>query len=145
MSKMFVMKRNGTEEPVQFDKITRRIEALCWGLNPDYVDATAIAQKVVQGVYSGVTTMELDTLAAETAASYATQHPDFNKLAARIEISNLHKKTDSKFSELAKKLHAYVHPVTKKPAALLADDVFEVIMENAEEIDAAIDYQVRPS
>eukprot|EP00750_Incisomonas_marina_P025764 INCI5662.2.p1 GENE.INCI5662.2~~INCI5662.2.p1 ORF type:complete len:811 (+),score=153.52 INCI5662.2:149-2581(+) len=140
MPKMYVLKRNGTQEEVKFDKITSRLMKLCTGLNPDYVDPVVIAQKVVQGVYSGVTTEELDTLAAETAASFATQHPDFNKLAARIEISNLHKKTDNKFSELAKKLHSYVHPVTGKPAALLADDVFEVIMENAAEIDAAIDY-----
>ncbi len=139
-SKMYVVKRNGKKEDVHFDKITDRLTRLCEGLNSDFVDPVFIAQRVVQGIYPGVTTVELDTLAAETAASYAADHPDFNKLAARIEVSVLHKTTESSFSALARKMHAYVHPVTKLPAPLLAEDVAAIIAKNAERLDAAIDY-----
>ena len=138
---MYVVKRNKTHEPVAFDKITARITNLCWGLDPAWVDPLVIAQRVVSGIFNGVETEQLDKLAAETSASFATRHPDFSKLAARIEVSNLHKKTNYSFSELAKKLHSYIHPITHKPAGLLADDVFDVIMANAEVLDAAIDYQ----
>lgn len=139
-SKLYVVKRNGFREDVHFDKITERLERLCAGLNSDFVDPVFIAQRVVQGIYPGVTTVELDTLAAQTAASFAADHPDFNKLAARIEVSVLHKTTESSFSALASKMHAYVHPVTGKAAPLLSDDVAATIAEHAERLDAAIDY-----
>ena len=90
--------------------------------------AQVLTQKVIQGVYDGVTTHELDELAAQTAAYMATQHPDFSRLAARISVSNLHKSTDKVFSDVVEKLHKHVHPKTKKPASLIADDVYEVIM-----------------
>jgi len=98
---MFVVKRCGKSESVHFDKITSRITKLCYGLDPKHVDPVVIAQKVIQGVYPGVTTKELDELAAQTAASFATQHPDYSVLAARISVSNLHKQTKKKFSEVA--------------------------------------------
>lgn len=140
MSKMYVIKRDGRKENVFFDKITQRVTNMCWDLNMDFVDPVQISQKVVQGLYAGVTTEELDKLAAETAASYATHHPDFNKLAARIEISNLQKKTTSSFSTLAKQLVEYIHPITNEPAPLLSEKVFGIIQENAERIDQAINY-----
>lgn len=93
---MYVLKRNGQQEAVHFDKITSRIAKLCYGLNPKFVDPVRISQKVIQGVYPGVTTIELDELAAQTAAYNATQHPDFSILAARISVSNLHKMTKKK-------------------------------------------------
>ena len=96
---MFVVKRNGKKEPVQFDKITARISRLCYGLNDDFVDAIEVSKKVVAGVYDGVTTSELDTLAAETAAYLTTAHPDYAILAARIAVSNLHKVTEKSFSK----------------------------------------------
>lgn len=86
---MFVVKRLGQHEPVMYDKITLRIEKLCTGLDRRYVDPTVITQKVAQGVFSGVTTSQLDELAAETAAYMTTQHPDYGTLAARISVSNL--------------------------------------------------------
>merc|ERR1712048_1335451 len=109
---MYVLKRNGKKESVHFDKITNRVAKLCYGLDAKFVDPVIISQKVIQGVYPGVTTVELDELAAQTAASFATQHPDFSKLAARISVSNLHKQTNKLFSEVIEAFHSYVHPKT---------------------------------
>ena len=95
---MYVVKRDGHKEPVMFDKITDRIKKLCYGLN-DLVDAVKVAMRVIEGLYDGVTTSELDNLAAETAASMTIAHPDYAQLAARIAISNLHKNTNKSFSE----------------------------------------------
>ena len=96
---MFVVKRDGKKEAVKFDKITARISKLCYGLNPQFVGAVEIAKKVIIGVYDGETTVELDNLAAETAAYLTTVHPDYAKLAARIAVSNLHKTTNKSFSK----------------------------------------------
>ena len=104
---MLVMKRDGKSEPVAFDKITARIKKLCYGFDPKHVDPAKVAQKVVAGVYDGVTTVQLDDLASETAAFLTTQHPDYGRLAARIAVSNLHKQTCKSFSETMLKLHAY--------------------------------------
>ena len=96
---MNVVKRDGRSEPVAFDKIIARIKKLCYGFDPTHVDPIVVGQKVVLGVYDGVTTMQLDDLAAETAAFLCSQHPDYGRLAARIAVSNLHKKTEKLFSE----------------------------------------------
>lgn len=135
-----MQKRDGREEVVKFDKITARISKLCYGLNPEYVDPVIISQKVVAGVYPGVTTSELDELAAETAASQSTQHPDFSTLAARISISNLHKNTLKVFSDNIEIFHKNRHPKTNKPAPLIADDVYEIVMKNKEKLNSAIVY-----
>ncbi|CAM9108134.1 unnamed protein product, partial [Phaeothamnion confervicola] len=135
---MYVVKRDGRRENVQFDKITARIKKLCYGLNPEFVDAVLISQKVVQGVYPGVTTAELDELAAQTAAYMATQHPDMSLLAARISVSNLHKQTSKVFSESVQLLYNYVHPKTSQPAPLIADDVYAIVMANKDRINSAI-------
>lgn len=138
---MFVVKRSGERQPVSFDKITARISALTTGLNTKFVDSALVAQKVVQGVYPGVTTEELDELAAQTAAYMSTEHPDYALLAARISVSNLHKKTLPSFSETMRALNAYMHPKTGKRSALVADKVFAAIEKNAKTLDAAIDYE----
>jgi len=135
---MYVIKRDGKKEEVKFDKITARIKKLCWGLDPTYVDAVRISQKVVMGVYPGVTTEELDHLAAETAAYSATEHPDMSKLAARIEISNLHKLTNKSFSKTVELLKNYIEPKTGLPAPMIAEDVYKIIMDNKEALDSAI-------
>jgi len=137
---MFVVKRDGRKESVKFDKITARIEKLCYGLNPALVDSIDVAKKVIEGLFDGVTTSELDNLAAETAASLTTKHPDYALLASRIAISNLHKNTIKSFSETMKLLYNYVDPKTGKAAPLLADDVWEVIEKNAEILDSSIIY-----
>ena len=138
---MLVLKRDGRRESVKFDKITVRIERLCDGLNPDYVKPVEIAKKVIDGLYDGVSTVELDHLAAETAASMTTRHPDFAKLAARIEISNLHKVTEASFFNTMKRLYTYINPKTGANAALLSTKVFGVIQANAKRLDDAIDYK----
>ena len=107
---MFVIKRDGRKESVKFDKITARVEKLCYGLAPEYVDSIDVAKKVIQGLYDGVTTTELDNLAAETAASLTTKHPDYAQLASRIAVSNLHKNTEKSFSKTMKKLFDYIDP-----------------------------------
>ncbi|CAM9325123.1 unnamed protein product [Ectocarpus sp. 12 AP-2014] len=135
---MFVVKRDGRKEDVKFDKITSRINKLCYSLDSRFVDSIKISQKVIQGVYPGVTTIELDELAAQTSAYMATQHPDFSKLAARISVSNLHKQTEKVFSKVIDKLYAYVHPKTGKKAGLIADDVYEIIQKNKQRLNSAL-------
>ncbi|GAB9474251.1 Ribonucleoside-diphosphate reductase, alpha subunit [Globisporangium polare] len=135
---MFVLKRDGRREDVKFDKITARITKLCYGLNEDYVDPIKISQKVVAGVYPGVTTSELDELAAETAAYQSTQHPDFSKLAARIAVSNLHKNTNKLFSDNIELFYRNRHEKNGSAAPLIADDVYEIIMKNKDEFNSAI-------
>ncbi|MEQ6167068.1 ribonucleoside-diphosphate reductase subunit alpha [Ekhidna sp. MALMAid0563] len=137
---MLVVKRDGRRESVKFDKITARIEKLCYGLNADYVKPVEIAKKVIDGLYDGVSTVELDNLAAETAATMTTRHPDFAKLAARISISNLHKVTETSFSNTMKRMYEYINPKTGENAALLSKEVYGIIRKNAKRLDDAIDY-----
>jgi ribonucleoside-diphosphate reductase alpha chain len=136
---MFVLKRDGRKEPIMFDKITARVRKLCYGLN-DLVDPVKVAMRVIEGLYDGVTTSELDNLAAETAATMTTTHPDFAKLAARISVSNLHKNTKKSFVETMTDLYTYINPRTGKKAPLLAADVYKIIKDNAELLDSTIIY-----
>ena len=136
---MYVVKRDGHKEPVMFDKITDRIKKLCYGLN-DMVDAVKVAMRVIEGLYDGVTTSELDNLAAETAASMTVTHPDYAQLAARIAISNLHKNTNKSFSETMSEMYHYVNPRTNQEAPLISDEVHEVIQANAEFLNSHIIY-----
>ncbi|MFZ9057319.1 MAG: ribonucleotide reductase N-terminal alpha domain-containing protein, partial [Flavobacteriaceae bacterium] len=136
---MYVVKRDGHKEPVMFDKITARVRKLCYGLNP-LVDPTRVAMRVIEGLYDGVTTSELDNLAAEIAATMTTTHPDYAQLAARISVSNLHKNTKKSFSEAMKDLYEYVNPRTGKKAPLLSDEAYAVIQKNAEKLDSSIIY-----
>jgi len=134
---MFVVKRDGTEQTVHFDKITNRIRKLAWELS-DAVDPAIVAQKVCAGVYAGVSTTELDELAAQTAAHMVTTHPDYGMLAARLAVSNLHKSTKKIFTEVVEDLYRYVNPKTKKPGPLIGDKVYEIIMKNKQELNDAI-------
>jgi len=136
---MDVLKRDGKKEPVMFDKITARVRKLCYGLNP-LVDPVKVAMRVIEGLYDGVTTSELDNLAAEIAATLTTAHPDYAILAARISVSNLHKNTKKSFSEVMDDLYKYVNPRTGKKAPLLSDEVYKVISENKELLDSTIIY-----
>lgn len=137
---MLVVKRDGRRESVKFDKITARIEKLCYGLDSKYVNTVDIAKKVISGIYDGVTTIELDNLAAETAASLTTTHPDYAKLAARIAISNLHKTTSKSFSNTMKRLYTYVDPKTEKNASLISKEVYGIIKKHAALLDSTIIY-----
>ncbi len=136
---MYVVKRDGRREAVKFDKITARIQKLCYGLNP-LVVPEKVAMRVIEGLYDGVTTSELDNLAAEVAATNTITHPDYALLASRIAVSNLHKNTKKSFSEVMKDLYFYKDPVTGQDAPLLAKDVYDVIEKNAEVLDSTIIY-----
>jgi len=137
---MQVVKRSGKKENVSFDKITARVKKLCYGLNQRYVDPIEISRRVIQGLYDGVSTTELDNLAAETAATMATQHPDNALLAARIAISNLHKNTDKSFSKTMRALYDYIDPKTGDKAGLISEATLKIIEKNSDLIDSAIIY-----
>jgi len=135
---MYVKKRDGREELVHFDKITSRIQKLCYGLDMDFVVPQAITLKVINGLYAGVTTVELDNLAAETAATMTTKHPDYATLAARIVVSNLHKETKKAFSDVVKDLYTMVTHDHKTP--MISDFHYNIIMKNADRLNSAIVY-----
>ncbi|MDD0852855.1 ribonucleoside-diphosphate reductase subunit alpha [Halobacteriovorax sp. GB3] len=136
---MYVLTRSGEREPIKFDKITDRIEGLCFDLDRNFVDPTLITQKVVEGIYDGITTQELDKLAGETAAYLSTKHPDYSKLAGRIAVSNLHKETKGCFSENIKSMYNYVNEKTGEHSPLVSKELYEVVMANAELLDKHVD------
>ena len=135
---MKVKKRDGSLEEMRYDKITRRISIFCSDLNIEYIDPTYVTLKVTQGIYDGITTTELDVLAAETAASMTTTHPDYAKLSGRLAVSNLHKTTPKKFSQCIKELYSFIEPKTGKESSLISTEVYEFVMSNKESLDGAI-------
>ncbi|CAK0882686.1 unnamed protein product [Prorocentrum cordatum] len=137
---MYVVKRDGQQQDVKFDNVTKRIRALCNGLDAKYVDPVPITQKVIEGFYAGISTSEIDVLAAETCAYMSQKHPDFSTLAARIAVSNLHKNTTSSFSETCRVLYEY-RDAQGRSATLIADDVYTFVQDNAERLDAAVKYE----
>jgi ribonucleoside-diphosphate reductase alpha chain len=135
---MKVKKRDGSFEEMRYDKITRRIQNFCDDLNTEYIDPTLITLKVTQGIYDGITTTELDVLAAETAASLVTSHSDYAKLAGRLAVSNLHKTTPKKFSQAIKELYSFIEPKTGKESTLISDEVLQFVQQNKEALDGAV-------
>ncbi len=135
---MYVITRSGEREPIKFDKITERIEQLCFDLDRSFIDPMKIAKKVIEGIYDGITTKELDQLAAETAAYLSTQHPQYATLAGRIAVSNLHKETRGCFSENIKQMYHFVNPVTGEPSPLVSTELYEAVMANAELLDKSV-------
>jgi ribonucleoside-diphosphate reductase alpha subunit len=136
---MYVVKRDGRKEAVKFDKITARIVKMCYGLDP-LVSPEAVAMKVIEGIYDGVSTTDLDNLAAEVAAAKTIDHPDYALLASRIAVSNLHKETKKTFSEVIHDMYTYLDPKTNENASLIADDVYQVVMNNKDLLDSSIIY-----
>jgi ribonucleoside-diphosphate reductase alpha chain len=137
---MFVIKRDGRTETIKFDKVTARIEKLCYGLDSEHVEPIMVAKKVIEGIYDGVTTTELDNLAAETAASLTIRHPDYAHLASRIAVSNLHKNTKKGFSQAMRDLYNYRNAKTGKVSPMIADDVMDIIEKNSDFLDSSIIY-----
>ena len=135
---MKVKKRNGELEEMRYDKITKRISVLCHDLNMEYIDPTFVTLKVTSGIYDGISTTELDVLAAETAAAMVTTHPDYAKLAGRLAVSNLHKTTPKKFSQSMKELYSFIEPKTGKESSLIDDNVYQFVLANKEILDGAI-------
>jgi len=136
-----VVKRDGQHQEVKFDSITKRIRVLCAGLASEYVDPVPITQKVIEGFYNGIATSEIDILAAETCAYMSQKHPDFSTLAARIAVSNLHKNTSDSFSETCRNLFEF-RDKQGRSAALLSEEVWKFICENASSLDSALDYKL---
>jgi len=137
---MEVIKRNGRKEAVSFDKITARVKKLCYGLDANYINHLEIAKKVIQGLYDGVSTTDLDNLAAETAATMATNHPEYAVLAARISVSNLHKNTKKSFAETMEILYDYIDPKTNDKAGLISEEIIQIVRDNRDKLDSAIIY-----
>jgi len=135
---MEVVKRDGTREYVKFEKISSRIKKQTYGLNEDYVDYFEVSKKVIAGLYDGVTTEELDRLAAETSASLVTNHPDYSTLAARIAITSLYKRVDKRFTATADKLYHYINPKTGEKAGMISDEVYKVIVQHGKELDVMV-------
>ncbi|MDO8366915.1 MAG: ribonucleoside-diphosphate reductase subunit alpha [Saprospiraceae bacterium] len=135
---MQVIKRSGQKEEVSFDKITARLRKMTYGLDTNYVNLIEVSKKVIMGLYDGVTTVELDNLAAETAATMATIHPDYALLAARIAVSNLHKETEKSFSKVIDDLYHYVDPKTGDRAGLISDDTHRTVQQHKSRFDSAI-------
>jgi len=135
---MQVIKRDGSKEPLKFDKISNRVRKMTYGLNNDFIDVLEISQKVIAGIFDGITTEALDNLAAETAASLIPKHPDYSLLASRIAVSRLHKTTKKKFSETIQDLYNYIDPETGKPASLINDQTYKVVMDNKDIFDSAV-------
>ena len=135
---MEVIKRDGSRERVKLDKILNRVKKQCYGLNMDYIEPMEIAKKVIHGLYDGISSEELDVLAAETAAALTPTHPDYSILASRICVTSLHKRTPKSFSQVIEQLYTYVDPKTGLNAPMIADDVYQIIMENSKDIDSQI-------
>lgn len=135
---MFIVKRDGRKEQVKLEKINKRILNISKDLK--HVEAVEVAQKVIAGLYDGVTSRELDKLAVETAAGLATKHPEYDTLASRLSISSLHKDTPSSFWECVQKLYnnADIHG-TKKP--LVSDSFFNTVKKHHKVIDSQINHK----
>ncbi|CAN0314123.1 unnamed protein product [Pylaiella littoralis] len=131
---MFVMKRSGEREEIKFDKVTSRIEKLCDGLDREYVDPVALTLKVNQGIYSGVTTFELDELAAQTCAYMATTHPGYSVLTARICLSNLDKQTEDDYLKLVTTLRDHVHPEKGEYSPMVTAELLDVVQKHTDRI-----------
>lgn len=140
-NRMYVIKRDGREQDIRFDKITSRIEKLCYGLNMRFVDPATVALKVISGLYTGVKTSELDNLAAETTASMTTVYPDYALLAARIAVSNLHKETKRAFSDVMYDLYHYYNPVTRRASPMISRSAYDVVAKHADALNSTIDYE----
>jgi len=137
---MQVVNRKGEREDVRFDAILEKLSGLTNGLDTNWVDAANLTKLTIEGLYDGVTTRELDQLAAETAASLASHHPDYSKLAARICVDDLHRSTKGTFSEVITDLREFIDPESGEHAPLISEEVYEIIMANKETLDSYVDY-----
>ena len=138
---MQVVNRKGEREDVRFDAILEKLSSLTEGLDANWVDPAQLTKLTIEGLYDGVSTRELDQLAAETAASLASHHPDYSKLAARICVDDLHRSTKEVFTDVVTDLREFIDPESKKHAPLISKEVYDIIMENADVLNNHIDYQ----
>ena len=137
---MFVTTRSGKKEPVKFDKITLRIQKLTYGLNSEFIDAMEVAKRTIQGLFDGITTVELDNLSAEVAAYMTSTHPDYAKLAGRIAVANLHRSTSDSFIETIDKLYNYEDKINKEKMPLISKALYETAHKFQDRIASEIAY-----
>lgn len=135
---MKVIKRDGSEENVKFDKISARIKKQTYGLDTEFVDYLEVSKKVISGIYDGVTSKELDNLAAETAAAMGRIHPDYSVLAARIAISSLKKETKKSFKETIEDLYNNVNKETNQHAPMVSEDLYNLVQNHHKKIESMI-------
>ncbi|CAG9314132.1 unnamed protein product [Blepharisma stoltei] len=135
----YVIKRDNSRQQIYPYKIKKRLETLLDGLNKEFINLDVIVKKVSEGIYNGVSTSQLDNLAAETCAYMNIVHPDYSKLAARVAISNLHKMTKTSFFEIIHDLYT-LKESQNEPAPLIATDVYEFIKENRAILENSIDF-----
>nr|CAD2170336.1 unnamed protein product [Meloidogyne enterolobii] len=136
----YVIKRDGRHEAVHPGKIFSRVAKLCYGLDMCYINPDLITEKASRGIYTGVTTVELDNLAAEVAASNTTVHPDYALLAARIAVSNLHKETKKVFSDVVSDLYHHKHSKNGEHLPLVSEELYKIVTANKEKLNSVIIY-----
>lgn len=134
----FVVNRSGEKEAYDFSRIEKRLSDLTFGLNLDYIDLSAIQKKVLEGLHEGIKTASIDDLTAETCAYMNMVHPDYSWIAARIEVTKLHKETSDNFYDKVKILHLLGQTETNK--GLLSKALFDFVEANKNVIEAKIDY-----
>lgn len=143
-NRLYVVKRDGSHQAPHFDKVQKRLQRLCDHVRPpldkNYINVDEIAQKVITGIFPGVKTTELDNLAAETAAYSSARHPDFDALAARIAVSNLHKQTSGDIMDVFDKLRNYKLAKSGAASPLVSDNAYNFLLRNQALIRQEIDY-----
>ena len=135
---MKVVKRNGELEDVSFDKVLRRIQVAAEKLE---VNPTLIAQRTLLRIYDNVKTTELDELAAQLSISLMTTNPDYGVLASRIAISNHHRNTSDKFTDVIAALSQQTIKKTGEPMSIISEELIAICQQHGAAIDAKIDYQ----
>ena len=131
---MYVEKRSGVKEEVHFDKITRRIEKLCYGLDMNFIEPASISKKVIESIFSGITTRELDNIASKICVLMGTIHPDYNTLASRLSVSNLHKETRDN-------LYSVIDCLYNNNPQVVNEKLYNIVKEYKNEFEQMIDYK----
>ena len=133
---MYVIKRNGEKEIVSFDKILQRIKNTAQEANIQ-LNFTALTMKVIDQLYDGISTTQIDEVTADQCASLSSTHPDYNTLAGRIIISNHQKNTISSFTQVISTLYQFKdkHDI---PSPLISSKIYNIVMEHNEELDGMI-------
>lgn len=135
----YVIKRDGSRQIIDIEKIRVRLDNLMEGLDREYIKLDVIVNKVSEGIYNEVHTTQLDNLAAETCAYMNIAHPDYSKLAARVAITNLHKMTKNSIFEVIHDLYTLTDTLDR-PAPLISDVVYNFVSQHREALEAAVDH-----
>jgi ribonucleoside-diphosphate reductase alpha subunit len=134
---MFVVKRDGTKVPMRYDSITDRNVEHGKDLS---VDVAYLSQLVISGLKSGMTTSQIDDLSSETAAYLSCYNPDYDTLATRIAVSNLHKSTKSNFADVVADCYNAVNPKSGKKTTILSSEFYTFVQSFKSELQSMIDF-----